>query len=167
MSGGTLTDQSSRWWSSARGRRGSAAAWESPAAPGWSEGSCCSLSSVKPLLSWNSSFSSINLQRSPISYFRATTFFSLPMSLLYPLLCIYGAWKKLFKKFSDQSSYLLPNSPDPSSLLPKLESPCPAPLISPRVPEDTFYDHCRPHKYSQNECRPYHTNPPRNVKISI
>ena len=53
MSGGTLTDQSSRWWSSARGRRGSAAAWESPAAPGWLGGSCCSLSSVKPLLSWS------------------------------------------------------------------------------------------------------------------
>ena len=102
-----------------RGRRESAAASASPAAPGWLGGSCCSLSSVKPWLK----LESFNLQRSPILYFRATTFFSLPMSLLYPLLCIYGAWKKLFKKFPDQSSYLLPNSPDPSSLLPKLEPP--------------------------------------------
>ena len=144
-----MTDQSSRWWSSARGRRGSAAAWGSPAAPGWLGGSCCSLSSVKPLLlSWNSSFSSINLQRSPISYFRATTFFSLPMSLLYPLLCIYGAWKKFFKKFFDQSSPLSPTPPIHPASFPSLSPPCPAPLISPRVPEDTFYDHCRPHKYT-------------------
>ena len=163
MSGGTLTDQSSRWWSSARGRRGSAAAWGSPAAPGWLGGSCCSLSSVKPLLSWKPSFSSINLQRSPISYFRATTFFSLPMSLLYPLLCIYGAWKKLCKKFSDQSSPLSPTPP--SSLSP----PCPAPLISPRVEKDTFYDHTAGHIniHTMSVRRPYHTNPPRNVKISI